>query len=95
MLHTFFLVMDLECALVAPDADVIPTLRRLAPTVLILDLDLPGLQALEIARELRGMPIILLTAHDPSLVPVDGPVMRKPDEFEELLGLFEMILAVE
>jgi DNA-binding response OmpR family regulator len=95
MLHTFFVVMELECALVAPDADAVPTLRRLAPTVLILDLDLPDLRALDIARELRELPIILLTAHDPSLVPVDGVVLRKPGEFEELLGLFEMILAVE
>lgn len=92
----FFRLMELECFIVRPDANVIPTLRRLAPHVLIVDLDLPDLRALDIARELRGHPIILLTARDPQLVPIDAPVMRKPrDEFEELLRLFELVLAVE
>ena len=96
MLHTFFCVMELECSVVRPDRDVIPTLRRLGPDVLILDLDLPDLRALEIARELRAFPIILLTSRDPQLVPIDAPVMRKPgDEFEELLRLFELVLAVD
>ena len=97
MLHMFFRLMELECSIVAPDANVIPTLRRLDPHVLILDLDLPDLRALDIARELRGCPMILLTARDPQLIPIDAPVMRKPrdDEFEELLRLFELILAVE
>lgn len=96
MLHTFFCVMELECSLVRPDANAVPTLRRLAPDVLILDLDLPDLRALEIARELRGIPTILLTNCDPQLLPLDAPVMRKPrDRFEELLHLFEMMLAME
>jgi DNA-binding response OmpR family regulator len=95
MLHTFFRLMELECSLVRPDAHAVPTLRRLHPDVLILDLDLPDLRALDIARELRACPIILLTSHDPQLLPIDAPVMRKPDGvFEELLRLFEMVLAV-
>lgn len=96
MLHTFFRVMDLECSLVRPNADAVPTIRRLAPDVLILDLDLPDLRALEIARELRGIPTILLTSREPEMIPVEGPVMRKPrGRFEELLRLFEMVLAFE
>ena len=101
MLHTFFRLMELDCFIVRPDRDAVPTLRRFAPDVLILDLDLPDLRALEIARELRALPIILLTSRDPQLVPIDAPVMRKPpvgemaDEFEELLRLFELVLAVE
>ena len=102
MLHMFFCLMELECAIVRPDANVIPTLRRLDPHVLILDLDLPNLRALDIARELRGCPMILLTARDPQLIPIDAPVMRKPPvaqkpelQFEELLRLFELVLAVE
>ena len=97
MLHMFFRLMELESTIIRPDADVIPTVRRLAPDILILDLDLPDLRALDIARELRALPIILLTSRDPQLVPIDAPVMRKPrdDEFEELLRLFELILAVE
>lgn len=96
MLHTFFRVMELECSVVRPDANVIPTLRRLAPDVLILDLDLPDLRALEIVRAFRAIPTILLTSRDPQLLPIDAPVMRKPrDRFEELLRLFEMVLDLE
>jgi len=96
MLHMFFHVMELECSVVHPDAEAVPTLRRLAPDVLILDLDLPDLRALEIARELRSIPTILLTSLDPRLVPVDAPVMRKPGgRFEELLHLFEIVLDLE
>jgi DNA-binding response OmpR family regulator len=96
MLHTFFGVMELECSLVRPDSDVVPTLRRLAPDVLILDLDLPDLRALDIVRQLHDIPTILLTSCDPLLLPVDAPVMRKPrDRFEELLRLFELVLDLE
>ena len=96
MLHMFFRLMELECSLVRPDADAVPTLRRLHPDVVILDLDLPDLRALDIARELRAFPIILLTAFDPQLIPIDAPVMHKPEgRFEELLTLFELVLAME
>lgn len=96
MLHMFFRLMELECSLVRPDAEAIPTLRRLDPDVVILDLDLPDLRALDIARELRAFPIILLTARDPQLVPIDAPVMATPEgSFEDLLTLFELVLAME
>ena len=101
MLHTFFRLMELECCVVHPGADAVPTLRRLDPDVVILDLDLPDLRALDIAREFRRRPIILLTTRDPQLVPIDAQVMRKPPvwqkperQFEELLRLFELVLAV-
>ena len=95
MLHMFFSLMELPCSIVHPDSHAVPTLRRLAPDVVLLDLDLPDLRALDIARELRNFPIILLTSRDPQLVPIDAPVMRKPGaEFEELLRLFELVLAV-
>jgi DNA-binding response OmpR family regulator len=96
MLHTFFSLMELECSLVRPDSNAVPTLRRLAPDVVILDLDLPDLRALDIARELRPVPTILLTSFEPELLPVEGPVMRKPrDRFEDLLQLFELVLAFD
>src|SRR5687767_12813906 len=95
MLHMFFRLMELECSLVAPDSDAGPTVRRLDPDVVILDLDLPDLRSLEIAREIRT-PIIFVTDDDPALTAVDAPVIRKPrDRFEELLRLFEMVLALE
>jgi len=100
MLHTFFRLMELDCSLVAPESDVVPTVRRQRPDILILDLDLPDLRALEIAKAVResahAMPIIFLTDTEPELLPVEGPVMRKPrDRFEELLRLFELVLAME
>lgn len=99
MLHTFFRLMELDCSLVPPENDVVPTVRRQRPDILILDLDLPDLRALDIAAEIRRssheLPIIFLTNDDPPLHLSEGPVMRKPgDRFEELLRLFELVLAV-
>lgn len=100
MLHTFFRLMELDCALIRPESDVTATLRRARPDILILDLDLPDLRALDIANKVRltvpALPIIFLTEREPELLPVEGPVMRKPrDRFEELLRLFELVLALE
>jgi CheY-like chemotaxis protein len=97
MLHTFFRLMELECSLVRAGQEAVPTLRRLRPDVVILDLDLPHLRALEIARGIRTwepeLPVVLLTDREPELVPFDAPVVRKPyDRFEELLGLLELML---
>ena len=99
MLHTVFRLMELECCLVSPACDVVPTVRRHHPDILILDLDLPDLRALEIATQVRltarRLPIIFLTENDPQLLRLQGPVMRKPhDHFEELLRLFELVLAM-
>lgn len=100
MLHTFFRLMELDCSLVPPESDVTATVRRERPDILILDLDLPDLRALDLANAARftmpALPIIFLTDHEPELLPVEGPVMRKPrDRFEELLRLFELVLAME
>lgn len=100
MLHTFFRLMELDCSLVAPDFQAVPTVRRLRPDVLLLDLDLPDLRALEIAREIRHArptaPIIFMTESHPEMVPFDAPILRKPrDRFEELLRLFELVLKFE
>ena len=95
MLHTFFRLMELDCSLVPPDFQAVSTVRRLQPDVLILDLDLPDLRSLELAREIRT-PIIFVTEAELRLTPVDAPVIRKPrDRVEELLRLFEMVLALE
>jgi DNA-binding response OmpR family regulator len=97
MLHMFFRLMELECSLVRPDCDTVPTVRRLRPDILIVDLDLPDLRALDIAREIRvaipSLPIIFLTDAEP--FPLADPVLRNPhDCFEELLHLFEVVLAI-
>jgi CheY-like chemotaxis protein len=100
MLHTFFRLMELDCTLVPPDFQAVPTIRRLSPDVLILDLDLANLRALDIARESRTarptLPLIFLTDSVPPMLPFDAPVLPKPhDRFEELLRLLEMVLAFE
>src|SRR5688572_15213248 len=98
MLHMFFRLMELECSLVSHGSEAVPTLRRLRPDVLILDLDLPDLRALEIAREIHALlprlPVIFLSDFD---APEDvAPVIAKPHgRFEELLKLFEVVLSVE
>lgn len=94
MLHMFFRLMELECSLISPQADVLATVRRLDPDVVILDLDLPDLRSLDLAREIR-QPVIFMTEADDAFAPV-APVIRKPrDRFEELLRLMEMVLALE
>jgi len=100
MLHTFFRLMELDCCLIPPDADAVPTVRRLGPDVLIVDFDLPNLRALDIAREIRrgrpGFPIIFLTDSGEEHIAFDAPLLPKPhDCFEELLRLFEIVLAFE
>ena len=99
MLHMFFRLMELECSLVEANSAAVPTIRRLEPDVLILDLDLPDLRALDIAREIRAriprLPIIFLTTRDDAPA-IASPLIRKPDgRFEELLRLFEVVLAME
>ncbi|HET7433892.1 MAG TPA: hypothetical protein VFN10_04170 [Thermoanaerobaculia bacterium] len=94
MLHTFFRLMELEPTLIAADGEAVPTIRRLRPDVLLLDLDLPNLRALEIAREIgTAVPTIFLSE---ATAPRElAPVVRKPKRFEELLRLFEMVLDAE
>jgi DNA-binding response OmpR family regulator len=83
MLHTFFGLMELEPSLIDPGPGAVPTIRRLHPHALLLDLDLPDLRALDIAREFEGVvPIIYLSSAD------------KPRGFEDLLSLFEKVLAL-
>ncbi len=94
MLHMFFRLMELECSLISPETDVLATVRRLDPDVVILDLDLPDLRSLDLARQIR-QPVIFVTEADDALAPV-SPVIRKPrDRFEDLLRLMEMVLALE
>jgi DNA-binding NtrC family response regulator len=95
MLHMFFRLMELECSLISPASDVLATVRRVDPDVVILDLDLPDLRSLDLAREIHA-PVIFVTDDDPTLAAVTRPVIRKPrDHFEELLRLMEMVLALE
>lgn len=101
MLHMFFRLMELECSLISHGSEAVPTLRRQPPDVLILDLDLPDLRALEIAVEIRAvlsrLPVIFLTASSaPPELPFAAPVLPMPrGKFEEMLQLFEVVLSLE
>jgi len=95
MLHMFFRLMELECSLVRPDSDPVSTVRRLHPDILVVDLDLPDLRALDIAREIRvtqpALPVVFLTDYE--AFPLGDPVLPKPNgRFEDFLRLFEVIL---
>ena len=93
MLHMFFRLMEFEIALVEDDFRALDTIRRAAPAVVLLDLDLPDLRALELAREIgEEFNVIFMTAC--GAVPPDGaPVVPKPGRrFEEYLSLLEVVL---
>ena len=96
MLHTFFRLMEFEITLAEPDSAVVDTIRRVAPPVVLLDLDLPDLRALDLAREItescEGTTVIFTTARDAN-APNGAVGVRKPGRsFEELLGLLEVVL---
>ncbi|HEX9983129.1 MAG TPA: hypothetical protein VGF69_07690 [Thermoanaerobaculia bacterium] len=98
MLHTFFRLMEIEPFLIAPGDDVLDTIRRVQPDIVLLDLDTPILQALEIAAHTRAqLPatgIIFMSSH-PIAVPGALPLIAKPGEcFEKLLQLMELVLEV-
>ena len=95
-LHTFFGLMQMECCLVSHLSDAVSALARFRPDVLLLDLDLPDLRAMEIAREVHALlpdlPIIYLTDFQTRIDVT--PVIAKPHgRFEDLLRLFEVVLA--
>lgn len=92
--------MELEAFLVPPDEGAIPTLRRLSPDVIALDLDLPDLRALDLSRAIHcvlpRIPIILMTDFTPPMEASGATIIAKPHgKFEELLRLFELVLALE
>lgn len=100
MLHTFFRLMDLDAPVVKADSSAVPTLCRLTPDVVVLDLDLPDLRSMDLAREIHRalpeLPLILTTDQAPHLEPIRWPIVAKPHgRFEELLRLFELVLALE
>jgi DNA-binding response OmpR family regulator len=99
MLHTFFRLMELEASVVEPDANAAATIRRLQPDAVLLDADLPNLRAVEIALDVRracsSASIIFLTAHDSAPALGDLPLLAKPQRFEELLAVMEVVLEAE
>ena len=93
MLHSFLRLIGIDAAVVEPDSDAVATICREEPELVVVDLDLPDLRALELAREigffLPSAGIVFSTRR-----PVDRPsVVRKPYvSVEEMLRLAEMVL---
>lgn len=93
MLHTFFRLMEFEIALVDADFSALDTIRRAAPAVVLLDLDLPDLRALELAREIGDDYAVIFMTGCGATAPNGAPVVPKPGpKFEELLSLLEVVL---
>lgn len=95
----FFRLMELECSLISHRSEPVATICRVAPDVLIVDLDLEDLRGVEIANQVRAampdLPIIFLSA-SAARPPFEAPVVAKPHgRFEGMLRLFEAVLATE
>ena len=65
-------LLSLECEIVGSVADgsaLLDTVQRLAPDVVVLDVNLPNIHTLEACREMTrlnpGMKVIMFTAMDP------------------------------
>ena len=93
MLHSFLRLIGIDAAVIDPDSDAVATICREEPEVVVVDLDLPDLRGLELAREIgHSLPsagIVFSTRrplHRPSVV-------RKPYvSVEEMLRLAEIVL---
>jgi ActR/RegA family two-component response regulator len=95
MLHTFFRLMELDPVIVEPDERAAATASRLAPAVVIVDLDLAVPPPLEIARQIRRLApvtrIVLITSG--TFLATEFPLTRKPRNlFEDFLELMEVVL---
>lgn len=76
MLDNYLRAQGYETVVLANGLQVAPQVRRTAPDLVLLDLMLPGLDGLDVCRELRGfssVPIIMVTA--------------RIDEIDRLVGL--------
>ena len=93
MLQMFLRMMELECSLIEPDSDAVPTIRRIDPDAVVLDLDLPHGEALEIARRIHT-PVIFVTDRDPGASGYQRVIAKPRGNFEQLLRLLELILDV-
>ena len=71
--------------------------RRLSPDVVLLDVDLPGMNGLELLTKLRSMmphvtPVLLTGADRDTVWPATSrgvPYLRKPIDFDRLLNVLD------
>jgi len=97
-----FVSSGLACAPFASGREFLDSLRENVPACVVLDLHMPGLTGLDVARELRmtsaRVPAIIITAHDEAgtrarcLSAGAAAYLRKP--FDDKALLDEVVLAL-
>lgn len=94
MLHRFLRLIGIDAAVVDPDSGAIDTIRRKTPDVVVVDLDLPALRGVELAREIgRSLPSAGIVFSSRRAISSRRPVVHKPYfSVEELLRLAEIVL---
>lgn len=76
MLDNYLQAQGYSTAILSNGLQVVPEVQRMAPALILLDIMLPGLDGVEVCREVRrfsGVPIIMVTA--------------RVDEIDRLIGL--------
>jgi len=84
---------------IADGAQAIPAVERLRPSLVILDLMLPGMDGIEICRRLRasndGLPIMMLTARDAEVDRVLGLELGADDYVAKPFAPRELVARVK
>jgi DNA-binding response OmpR family regulator len=86
-----------ECHTVADGDDALDTFERLKPALVVLDLGLPGLGGLEVARHIRrdsDTPILMLTARSSEADKVLGLELGADDYLTKPFGISELVARV-
>ena len=96
--------LDVATEAVANGALVVDSLVMRRPDLLILDIDLPGLNGLDVFdlvrndRHWQGVPILFLTAMPEMAPKANAPagvheILAKPFDIDELLAMAERLMA--
>jgi FixJ family two-component response regulator len=101
-LRRLFVSSGMDCAVFASGREFLDSLSQHAPACVVLDLHMPGLTGLDVARELQvasaRVPAIIITAHDEAgtrtrcLSAGAVAYLRKP--FDDKALLDEVMLAL-
>ena len=97
--------LDVEAAVVSNGALVIDSVANRRPDLLILDVELPGLNGLDVFDLLRsdpywqGVPVLFLTALPERAATANAPVgvheiLAKPFDIDDLIARAERLIAV-
>jgi CheY-like chemotaxis protein len=74
-------------------------LERLVPDIVITDLAMPRLSGIGLARamasqpHLAHIPVVFMSGHPDTVLPLDGPVLEKPFSLELMIEVINSLLA--